>query len=417
MDSDKEIHDAALLGQPFPSEALMACPYPYYDAARRHAPVLKPPSGDHYIVTRYEDVLFVAEHPELFSNNHSVFEGGFMRASTLEDRAAGRPWAIATSDAPAHTVKRKVAFEMFKPAQLREREAAVTAIVDELIDAFLDRGSVEFVSEFATPLPAHVILEILGLPREDVPRTVAWSRWDAFGARFASPERQSEGAEMFVEVGGYVREAILKRHERPRDDGLTAFVRGHVEAAGELDLPNVVADATTLIFGGLTNTAAMVANTMMLLIRTPELTERLRVDQRLLGRVLEESLRIESPAQQSPRLCLHDTSIGEVTIPAGASVLLYWGAANHDETQFADAGAFDPDRPNVRRQVAFGHAAHSCIGAPLARLEGRIAFTQLLARLEKIRFAEGRNDFANRPSAQNRAPRELHLEFEPAGRG
>jgi cytochrome P450 len=403
-----------LLGQAFPSEEVMACPYPYYDAVRQRAPVSKPAGGDHFVVTRYEDVVFVAEHPELFSNHHSVFENGFMRASTLDDLETDRPWAIATSDPPAHTAKRKIAFEMFKPGRLREHEAAIAEIVDGLIDTFIGRGRVEFVSEFAALIPARVILLILGLPQDDVARMVTWSKWDAFGARFASPERQTEGAESFVEVGDYVREAILERYERPRGDDLTVFVRGHVEAAGKLDLPNIVADATTLIFGGMTNTAAMIANAMMLLVSEPELMGRVRADNALLGRVLEEALRIESPAQQSPRLCLRDTEVGGVTIPAGSSVLLVWGSANRDEAQFDHADRFDPERENVRRQVAFGHGRHSCIGAPLARLEGRIAFERLFARIEDFRFSEGKNDFANRPSAQNRVPRELYLDFGTA---
>ncbi len=164
----------------------------------------------------------------------------------------------------------------------------------------------------------------------------------------------------------------------------------------------------------MTNTAAMIANATMLLIRDPELMSRVRRDGSLLGRVLEEALRFESPAQQSPRLCLRDTEVGGVTIPAGSNVLLVWGCANRDEAEFDHADRFDPERENVRRQVALGHGRHSCIGAPLARLEGRIAFERLFRRIEDIRFSEGKNDFANRSSAQNRVPRELHLDFRAA---
>jgi cytochrome P450 len=408
---------AQLLEADWPSIEVNSCPspYAYYEAVRSEAPVLKVPSHNHYVVGRVEDIIYVTRHPEIFSNHHSVFdERGYLRAATLEEVNEDRPWAIATSDPPLHTDKRRLTLDvMLRPSRLRDYEGMIADIVEELIDGFIDRGSCEFVTEFAEALPAGVMWRMLGLPEEDRHLAVKWGQFEGFGFRFAPEERQAESAEIVREVTAYMQAAILDRHEKIRDDALSSWIAAHKEkASGELDLASVVTDAITLMFGGLATSTHMFANIMQLLLWHPEQMKAVREDYAQIPHAVEEAVRMESPVQQTPRLCIVDTELGGVKIPAGATVLLAWGCANRDEAVFDKSDEFDIDRADLRKHVGFGHGAHFCVGAPLARLEGKIGFERLFDRLDDFRFAPGFDHAPNRSSTQHRCPKELRIEFE-----
>jgi cytochrome P450 len=403
---------ADTLGVSFPSAEAIACPYPLYKTLRAEAPIYKLPGREEYVVTRHEDVFHATRHPEIFSSRHSVFENGRMRAATLADVGPDQPASIVMSDPPQHTPKRKLAFEMFKPGKLRGYEEMIRRHVDDLIDVFVDRGEVEFVAEFADPLPVLVIMTLFGLPVEDVRRAIAWGRYEGAGTRFAPEQRQQEAQTSILSLGAYLRDALVDRHDNPRDDELTRFVQAHVEHDGELDLANVVPDATNLMVGGIFTTTHLLANMMLLLLRNPEQLRAVQADTSLLVRTVEESLRCDAPVQWSPRLVLADTELGGTPIPAGAIVLLSWASANHDEHNFEDDETFDVARPNVKDHMAFGNGTHFCLGAPLARLEGRIGFEQIFARLPGLRLS-AKNDFARLDSPLFSGPKAVWLEFDP----
>jgi cytochrome P450 len=404
-------HD--LLDGQFPSREMNQCPYPFFAAVRAECPVMKVKGQDHYVVSRHEDIVYVTRHPEIFSNKHSVFTPeGHLRAATLEDLEEDRPWAIATSDPPQHTRKRKITHEILKPGRLPQYEQMITTIVDEIVDGFVMRGECEFVRDFAETLPARVMWGILALPEADRDKALKWRKFEGFGFRWAPPEMQAESADIVREVAEYMRAAVLDRYENPGDDNLSEWIRAHAASnGGVLDEANVVTDATTLIFGGLATSSNMFANVMYLLLQFPEQLAAVRADHERIPHAIEEALRVESPVQQTPRICLRDTELGGVTIPAGAPVLLAWGSANRDEDVFAASDAFDIDRPELRKHIAFGHGAHFCLGAQLARLEGRIGFERLFDRVGDIRIAPGSPEIVNKDSVQNRCPSALHLQF------
>ncbi len=399
---------------PFPSAEATSCPYAYYQALREQGPVYQLPTGE-YVVSRHADIFQVTRHPELFSSRHSVFEDGWMRAATLDDlKSEDYPWGIVTSDPPVHTLKRKIAFEMFKPGRLREREEMVYSYVDGLIDGFIDRGECEFVSEFADLLPAKVILTLFGLPLDYLDRALEWGRYEGFGTRFASTANQEAARNSITDLGLFLRDRILERVDNPGDDDLSIHVQRHMEQYGKLDVPNLISEASNLFIGGIITTTHLLSSMMMLFLQNPEQMAKAQESQSKLKKAIEESLRIESPVQMGPRLVREDTEIGGVPVPAGAIVLVVWGSANRDAAVFDSAESFDIERSNVKDHMAFGNGAHFCMGAPLARLESMVAFERIFTRMTNIRFAEGKNDFANHHAVIFRGPQRLFIEFDRA---
>jgi len=200
----------------------------------------------------------------------------------------------------------------------------------------------------------------------------------------------------------------------PGDDDLSVHVQRHIELRDEVNVPEIVAETFNLFVGGMITTTHLMANMMMLLTAKPERMARVYEEPGLLTVAIREALRVESPVQFSPRLVTRDTELSGVPLEAGTIVLLLWGSANRDEAVYDDPAEFDLDRKEAKGSMAFGHGAHFCLGAPLSRLEARVAFEQLLARLPDLRLAEGRNDFTVNPTVTFRAQKELFLEFGPA---
>jgi cytochrome P450 len=398
----------------YPAEVICRDPFDAFTALRESAPVHKVPGREEFLVSRHADVTDIMRRPEVFSNLVFIIEDGVSRAATLADVVPDRVGPIFSSDPPAHTKKRRLAFEHVKPAVLASYESLVVAIVDDLIDTFAGRGEVEFVSEFATLLPTQVILAVLGFPRRDAARALAWGNYDGHGNRYLPPERRQDveaGIRAMVE---HVREAVLDRVARPRDDVLTRFVRSRVDADdGELDLPNIVAEVVNLINGGMHTTSDMLGSTMRWLLALPEQRELALSDSSSMLKACEESLRLETPLQWTGRLVLADTEVGGAAVPSGAILILLLASANRDPSVFARPDEFDLTRHNLKAHLAFGTHIHSCLGAPLARLEARVALERLFERLPNLRLAPG-NDFEARESLNFRGLRSLRLAFDRA---
>ena len=399
----------------FPSAEVMKCPFGFYGRLREDAPIYKLPGRDEYVVSRYEDIFAITMDQERFSNHSSIFENGYMRSGTLADHVnPDIAWGIGNSDAPQHTWKRKLTFEMFKPGVLKQYEPMIRAHSDALIDAFIADGEVEFVTQFAARLPAMVILSIFGLPQEHVDRAIRWSAFDGMGTRYNTREVQDRAREAVVDLGDYLRDLVVARTATPGDDALSAHLLKHVEARGKLDVPHIVAETTMLLAGGIITTNHLLASMMKLLVDHPPEMERVREDNALLRRAVEETLRVESPVQFGLRLALKDAEIAGTVIPAGSICMLLWGSANRDPARFEEAERFYIDRKNAKANMAFGNGPHFCLGAPLARMEAQIAFEQLLKRLKRIDYVPGKNDFALQPTVTFRAPKSLFLDFDRA---
>jgi len=388
----------------YPAVEHSECPFPMFDRLRAESPVhLVAETGD-YLVTRHEDLHYVATHPEIFS-------------SAPPDVPWSPGWSetMIAHDPPTHTPLRALVYRSFTPARIGTYEPMVRETVDGLIDHFVDHGEVEFVTAFANPLSLRVIVRLLGLPIEDaswIERLVG--PFEAQGIRYHSAERQDVQMANGERLLDHMRDHVRRRIEDPGDDVMSEVVARHIEEAGTPNVDYLAAESLVLLAGGLQTTGHMVASAMLLLLQNPAHMERVSRDHSLLPRMIEETLRLESPAQWQPRYATREVEINGVPIPAGACVLMIFGAANRDPERFACPADFDIDRPDVAKHVAFGAGPHFCLGAPLARLEGRIAFERLLTRLKDVRLAAGKNDFAHYETVFFRAPRSLQLWFERA---
>jgi cytochrome P450 len=397
---------------PFPAAETMQCPYPLYEALRS-GPPHRTPTGE-FVISRRADIVDVTRRPETFSNHHSFFHDGRLRQGTIErHRDPDAIWGLTVSDDPDHAWKRKLAFEMFKPGRIRLQEPMVKGVADRLIDRFIDRGACEFVSEFATRLPASVILTLYGFdPDEYMDRALGWARYEGFGTRWAAPENQDAAQSAILDLGAFLRAEILKRIGQSGDDELSLYMERYADFRGSPDVDNVVADAINLYIGGIITTAHLLGSMMVLFIDHPDQQEKAREGRPALRRAIEESLRYESPVQMIPRLAVEDGEVGGVSIPAGSQVLLLYGAANRDEAVFECPTKYDVERPNVKEHVGFGNGLHFCIGAPLARMEVTLAFEQLFARTRNLRFASGAERPVNEATPLFRGPAEVHIEFD-----
>jgi cytochrome P450 len=395
---------------PYPSLDHAECPYPYYEHLLAEAPVHRVPESGEWLISRHADVQYVMRNWEIFSAA-LAWERASREATGLPPGRDAQSSVIAT-DPPEHKAKRELVFEGFKPGRLKAYTPTIEGIVDSLLDDIVPRGEVEFVSEYATPIPILVFCALFfGDPERDYESFKRWARIEGSGMTYLPPDRQAEAARRTEGLGDYLKQAILERYENPVGDVLSDMIKIQVDRDGELNVPYLQEECGLLLAGGFVTTQHLISNAMLLLLRDPEAMARVRADTALIKPMLEEALRIESPVQWQRRVTRVDAEVGGVTIPAGELVLVVLGAANRDPRCFADPARFDIDRDHVEKHVAFGYGTHFCPGAPLGRMEARIGFEHLFARVGEIRLAEGKNDFLHVESPEFRGVRELHLEF------
>jgi pimeloyl-[acyl-carrier protein] synthase len=369
--------------------AVLADPYPLYAGLREQAPVVWDPYLHCWVVTRYDDVLTVLKE---FSADRTP-SPDFMRQlglGEIEPLAAVMVRQMLFLDAPAHTHLRKFCSSAFTPRRVEALEGEVAAIADELIDAARARGSMDIVRDFAEPFPAIVTAHLLGVPREDHLQLKAWSA--DFAEMLGNFQHNPGGVARVVKsleaMTGYFRSAIHEE-QRPLADGLVrSLVEAEVDGA-RLTEDEVIANIIVTMVGGQETTTNLIGNGILTLLRHPAALAMLRDRPEIVDTAIEELLRYESPSQHTGRICREDTVLGGQLIRKGAAVMAVMAAANRDPRRFADPDTIDLARAD-NRHLAFGWAAHFCFGAPLARMEARIAFTRLLTRLPDLALASDR---------------------------
>ncbi len=395
--------------------ALAQSPFEYWRMLREH-PVWHEPHTGFYMIARYEAVADAARNHEVFSNRFGQALRGQQRENPKVLEIASQGWppvdTMLTADPPEQRRFRKLVNKAFTPRRVAAMEPAMLEIASELIDAFEPRGEAELVSEFAVPLPLTIIAGELGVPRRDLATFKKWS--DGFLAQLgqmAGEEGEIEAAKLIVEFQHYFAERLEERRREAQDDIISDLVNARVEDERPLDTAECLSILQQLLVAGNETTASAIAEGARLLLENPEQLEKLRSRPDLIPNAVEEILRLASPTSNMWRVVKQDVEHHGFKIPAGAVVLLCYGAANRDPERFADPERFDVERENAGEHLAFGLGIHFCLGAMLSRRELKVAFEQLLARLENLRFAGEPAELRYKPSILLRGLADLPIAF------
>ncbi|MFM8304788.1 MAG: cytochrome P450 [Actinomycetota bacterium] len=415
----------------FRGTEVVADPYPYFDHLRAQCPVVRERHHDVMMVTGYEEAVAVYNDTATFSSCNAVtgpFPGfpvplvGDDVSALIEAHRHELPMAdqLPNMDPPMHTAHRGLLMRLITPKRLKENEEFMWRLADRQIDEFHARGEVELISQFGAPFAMLVVADLLGVPEVDHP---------SFREALSAPHTGTIGSTgddgvvlnplefLYQRFSEYVED----RRATPRDDVLTGLAQARFPDGSTPEVIDVVRIAANLFAAGQETTVRLFGTAFQYLAERPELQQRLRDEPDLVPNFVEEALRIESPVKGDFRLARFATTVGGVEVPAGTTLMVVNGAANRDPSRFADPGAFVADRANARQHLAFGHGAHTCPGAPLARAEGKVALARMLQRAGDIRVAEAhhgppaarRYDYL--PTYILRGLAALHLEFDPVG--
>jgi pimeloyl-[acyl-carrier protein] synthase len=365
-------------------------PYPLYHRLRAEDPVHRSDLG-FWVLTRHADVLAVLRDPRLSRDPRRSERIELLRSSAELDELLASEEAAPSMlfvDPPDHTRLRTLVNKAFTPAAVERLRPRVEAIVAGLLDRVAGAGAMDVVEDLAYPLPVTVICELFGVPEADHDRFRAWSRGLV---RLLDPLVATDALEGALRarlaLRGYLRELIAERRAHPTGDLLTALIAAEDEGH-QLSEAELVSMCVLLLVAGHETTVNLIANGLLALLRDPEALAGLKAEPGLAGSAVEELLRYDSPVQFTSRHALADLDLGGRQVGAGETVVAVLGAANRDPAQFPD-----PDRLDLARQpnrhVAFGGGIHFCLGAPLARMEARIAIPALLARLPGLEVGPG----------------------------
>lgn len=411
----------------FTDASLIPDPYPYFDHLRGRCPVTTQSGQGVVTVTGHREALAVYKDPA-FSSCVSVagpFSGlpfepeGDDIGELIEAHRSEIPMSehIVTQDAPVHTRTRGLLSRLLTPKRLKENEDFMWRLADAQLDEFVSRGSCEFLDDYARPFSGLVIADLLGVPPEDHEEfRVASADQVPGGIEDDSVTRAHNPLEY---LNDKFTAHITERRREPREDVLTELAQAKYPDGSTPDVVDVVRLATFLFAAGQETTTKLLSFGIRMLAERPELQSLLREDRSKIPAFVEETLRIESPVKCHFRMARTSTSIGDVNVPAGTTVMLLPGASNRDARKFEEPNEFRVDRANVREHVAFGRGNHSCPGAPLARAEGRISLNRILDRMSDISILEAEHGppdarrYSYEPTWQMRGLTELHVGFTP----
>jgi cytochrome P450 len=389
----------------FLSQAMRRDPYPFYKRLRASSPLLYDPRTDFWMIFDFANVKRALAE-----------DGTFCSDLTIANQPTPR-WMIFF-DPPRHTKLRALIMRAFTPGSVAGLEHRIHELSRALLDRTLARGEMDFAGEFAIPLPLLVIADMIGIPGSDWPRFRRWSETilklsHTISGREAGAAVAGEFRSTTAEMANYLPELIDDRRFSPKADLLTRLAEAEVDG-DRLSDEEIVAFVQLLLVAGNETTTNLLNNALLCLMEHPDQLAALRSDPGLLPPAIEEVLRFRTPIQFMFRATARDVEMHRQTIPAGRRVLAMIGSANRDPLQFPD-----PDRFNIRRDpnphIAFGHGIHFCIGAPLSRLEARVALTEFLSAVG--RFARASQEpWEPRDALHVLGPNRLPIRFDRAAR-
>ncbi|MFN8028692.1 MAG: cytochrome P450 [Acidimicrobiia bacterium] len=408
-------------------------PYPYYEWLRAHSPIFQEPRRGVYMVTGYDECVAIYNDTDNFSSANAV-SGNFVPfpepfvgddVSDVIDR--NRDVLIfsdqlPTFDPPKHTAHRGLLMRLITPKRMKENEEFMWRMADDQLDEVLPQGECEFLHDYAGPFTLLVVADLLGVPEED---------HETFRRQLQGDERPSSKGEkgapshkplefLYDRFTTYIED----RRANPGTDVMTQLATATFPDGSLPEVHDIMLISANLFSAGGETTARMLGTALRILGERPDLQEQLRADRSRIAPFLEECVRLESPLQGSFRMARRRTTVGDVEIPAGATLFVMAGAANRDPRLHPHPDVLDLDRVNGRQHLGFGWGAHACVGAPLARAEGRASLERILDRMHDIRISEqfhadpdapGGYRYHYEPIFLLRGLTELHLEFAPAG--
>jgi len=371
------------------SAQLICDPYPFYEQIRQQGNIVwSSGAGKRWIavgykanVTMLNDSRFGVEASEESWEEFSTLRHSPQHA----DLITGLTKFMLAQDPPQHTRVRKLVNKAFTRAEIAEMSHKIEGIIANLLDRVVESGKMDLIADFAFPLPLTIICGVLGFPESD---HESLKRWTHAIVPTVEPELSDEaleaGSKAAKEMFDYFRAQLQDRRQTPRTDLLSALAQAE-EEGDTLSLDEILANLLLLVIAGHETTVNLIANGTLALIQHPGEMEKLRNNQDLIPSAIEEFLRFQSPLQITERYVKEDLEIEGQSLKKGDRVSMILGAANRDPQQFENPHTLNIERhPN--KHLAFGQGIHFCVGAPLARFEGKLAFEQLLSRLKNIRL-------------------------------
>lgn len=414
----------------FSDPKIIADPRSYFDMMRSQCPVRQEQHHKTFMVTGFNEVMEVLMSRDgTYSSACSVVgpipplpfqpDRDHIRGQ-LEAHRGELPWAdhLVCFDGKKHADHRALLVSLLSYKRVRENEEYLVGLANRFIDNFIDKGACNLVPEYAHATTTYAISDLMGIPVED--RAELLVLIGAPPSQLAGDAVHKIGPDPLIFLKERFDHYLKDRLTNPRDDLMSELVHARLKDGSKPDF-EMVSNLARFLFGaGQDTTSRLIAMAVLILGEDHELQQRLRNDPERIADFIEEVLRYDAPVKVVYRLALTDTTIGGVAMPAGALVTVCLTAGNNDPKHFNDPGTFDIDRPNLRDHLSFSRGAHTCLGAPLGRMEARIAVERLLARTSDIRISEehhgapGARSFRFEPTYSFRSLADLYIDFTPA---
>lgn len=411
----------------FNSFDLVPDPHPYFDYLRSLGPVTRLPAFDVVAVTGYKEGFDVYRDHNNFSSIVTA-KGPFPPlpfipdevdiSAQLEEHRATMPYGsmLVAMDQPEHTEMRKLLMGLLTQKRFRENEGFMDGLAGRLIDAFIERGAIEVIRDYSHPFGTLAIADLLGMPEEAHSRILPLI--GTLPGQIGGDEDMSTNP--LEQVGMLFYEYIEDRRRAPQDD-VMSILANTTHADGTLpDLETITGLAGLLFAAGQDTTVRLIAAMVRVLGEDPALQDRIRENRELVPNFVEECLRLEGPTKAVFRLARRRVKVGDMEVAPGTVVMMALSAMNRDPRKFENPEQFDVERKNARDNVSFGLGIHACIGAPLARVEAKLALNKLLDRVknilidEKVHGSGDQQSFDYEPSYALRALRSVNVTFEQA---
>lgn len=385
------------------SRSVIQNPYETYSRLRRRSPVHRSAILGSWVLTRYEDVLAAARDHERFSNDPRWREA---TRSVLPP--APDDYSILLVDPPEHRRLRRCAAKAFTRTRLQALNETIARTAAELVDRAARRRTIDWIAEVAEPLAMRVMLAMMGLPEDELPRWEAWTRRRARLLEMIATRQERKAAHIAgSEIRSYFTALLHRRTQSGMDDAVSTLAR--LAAAGEgISMVEASDMLSVLMIAGNETTTHLIGNGMLALVRNPEQTQRLREEPERVRDAINEMLRFDSPVQTDFRIAKADVVVQGQTIRTGDGVILLTGSANRDEDAFENPDAFVITRKGPTH-ASFGQGVHQCIGAELARMEASAIFTEALRTLGTIELAAGTPHYRTSTVIRGLAALPLHV--------